>query len=69
MPQHVWIGFDKARWCEVCLAWQGKAGTEWTPPISSICPGDDEDGGRRRSTRRPPDAPSGVPRERVLESA
>jgi hypothetical protein len=68
VAQHLWIGFDKARWCEACLVWQGKDRTGWTPAVNPICPGDDQDGGRRVIRRRP-DAPSGAPRERVLESA
>jgi hypothetical protein len=40
---------------------------EW-PRTNPICAGDDEDGGRRVIRRRP-NAPSGAPLVRVLESA
>lgn len=66
MPQHLWSGSSEARACEVCLAHQIKSAGDWAPPISSICPGDPDDGGRR-ITRRRPDAPSGAPR--MLEPA
>ena len=68
MAQHLWIGFTKARWCEACLVWQAKDRTGWTPPVNPICPGDDEDGGRRVMRRRP-DAPAGGTRVRELEPA
>jgi hypothetical protein len=68
MPQHIWAGFSTVRACEVCYAHQVKAAGEWSPPVGLICPGDDDDDGRR-VTRRRPDAPSGAPRARVLEDA
>jgi hypothetical protein len=46
MAQHLWRVAADLRLCEVCLASQRKAQAEW-PWISPICPGDDDDGGRR----------------------
>jgi hypothetical protein len=67
MPQHLWVGGDIVRMCEVCTAIQRASASGWTPPVSPICSGDpDDDGGRRRS-RPKPVAPSGAPR--VLEVA
>ena len=73
MAQHLWregrVTFGRIRVCDACDARQitGDPPMEW-PRISPICPGDDHDGGRRVIRRRP-EAPSGAPRERVLESA
>lgn len=66
MPQHLWVGGEIVRMCEVCTAIQRATASGWTPPVSPICSGDDDDGGRRRPRNRPL-APSGAPR--VLEDA
>jgi hypothetical protein len=58
----------KVRACAVCYAHQVKAGGEWSPPVSLICRGDPDDGGRA-ATRRRPDAPCDAPRVRTLEDA
>jgi hypothetical protein len=68
MPQHLWEGGATLRICDACRAFQAKVGGEWQPPHNSICPGDDDDDGRR-VTRRRPDAPSDAPRGRMLEDA
>jgi hypothetical protein len=65
MPQHIWIGKTHFRTCEDCNAYQVDHDGEWLPAVYPICPGDDEDGGRR-VTRRRPNAPSGAPREREV---
>ena len=63
MPQHLWGAFGNARVCEVCLESQVKGGAGWTPPVSTICPGDDDDdrpsapGRRRPKPLAPSDAP------------
>jgi hypothetical protein len=67
MAQHLWRGFLMVRMCEVCLAMQAEREAGWTPPVSPICSGDPDGGGRRR-TRPLPHAPSGNP-VRVLEDA
>jgi len=59
MAQHLWRGFLTARTCEVCLTTQFERQVGWTPPVSPICAGDPDDGGRR-VTRRRPNAPSGA---------
>jgi len=70
MAQHLWreaplpSGTDH-RICEVCLTQQLRPGGAWGPRVSPICPGDDDDGGRRVRPR--PYAPAGSPR--VLEDA
>jgi hypothetical protein len=71
MPQHLWQGFSRTRFCEVCLAWQAKDRTGWAPEVHSICPGDDDDDGARGRGRRRPLAPAGgTPTRRwVLEPA
>ena len=67
MPQHLWtMTTEVIRFCEVCRVWQAGRGSDWTPPISAICPGDDNDD-CGRVTRPRPNAPSGAPR--VLEVA
>jgi hypothetical protein len=68
MPQHLWRGMSLIRVCEVCLAHQFGKGDNWQPPVSPICSGGDDSGGRRRTTRPRPMAPSGAP-SRVLEPA
>jgi hypothetical protein len=71
MAQHLWRGVESVRLCEVCLVSQMKLGGEWHRPVSPICSGDPDDGGRR-TTRRRPNAPSGAPSGtllRVLEDA
>jgi hypothetical protein len=68
MPQHLWSGFSDMRACEVCFAHQINSGGEWSPPVSSICPGDPDDAPRRVSRRRPL-APAGEMRQRELEPA
>jgi hypothetical protein len=67
MAQHIWTTVSIFRFCEVCEARQFGTGEGWRPPISPICSGDDDDGGRRCTTRPRPMAPSGAPR--VLEPA
>ena len=59
MAQHLWQTFLMVRMCEVCRAAQTERQMGWTPPVSPICPGDDDDGGRRLRPR--PYAPSGSP--------
>jgi hypothetical protein len=68
MAQHLWQPISTMRICEVCFTPQFSISGEWAPPVSSICPGDPDDSGRR-STRRRPLAPSGAPRPMVLEDA
>ena len=68
MAQHLWSSGLSVRVCEVCLAHQFAMGREWAPAVSSICPRDSDDDGRR-ITRRRPIAPSGAPRIMVLEDA
>jgi hypothetical protein len=69
MPQHLWHDFSRTRFCEVCFASQRQAEGDWSPPVSPICPGDDEDGGRR-ARRKPLTPAGGTPlRVRDLESA
>jgi hypothetical protein len=64
MAQHLWITFTHGRLCEVCRTLQADFTGEWKPPVSPICPGDDDEGGRGRRRNRPrPNAPSGAPRE------
>ncbi len=41
MAQHLWVGTLIFRFCGVCEVRQ-----YWAPPVSPICPGDDDDGGR-----------------------
>jgi hypothetical protein len=65
MAQHLWNEFRHGRLCEVCLTLQADFTGAWKPPVSPICPGDDNDGGRRVRPR--PYAPSGSPL--VLEDA
>jgi hypothetical protein len=74
MAQHLWmeghatliVGPAAIRACEVCLARQVDIGKGWTPHVSAICPGDDEDGPSTSQRLRPrPSAPSG----KVLEVA
>jgi len=65
MPQHLWHEFPRTRFCEVCYATQTTLRADWSPPLSTICPGDPDDGGRRVRLR--PHAPSGDPK--VLELA
>jgi hypothetical protein len=68
VAQHLWHEGARTRRCEVCMISQFFVRGEWSPPISAICPGDDEDGGRRRAGRRPkPLVPAGSPP--VLEDA
>lgn len=69
MPQHLWHEFPHVRMCEACYTVQNHFAGEWTPRVSPICAGDDDDDGARgRSGRGPrPTAPSGAPR--VLEVA
>lgn len=65
MPQHLWRGDQKAyRVCEACRAPQYYKHGEWLPPLSPICPGDEEDDNSRRGPRRRPSAPSGPLRVR-----
>jgi hypothetical protein len=65
MAQHLWVGASVFRICEVCLAKQFRPDQEWEPTVSTICPGDPDDGGHRRRPR--PHAPTSSPR--VLEDA
>jgi hypothetical protein len=66
MAQHLWHEFPLTRFCEVCFAWQPRERDGgWSPIIGPICPGDDEDGGRR--ARRRPLAPAGGTPLRVRE--
>lgn len=68
MAQHLWHTLLMARMCEVCHAMQTEHQVGWTPSISPICPGDDDDHGGGRRLRPRPNAPSGAP-IRVLEDA
>ena len=70
MPQHLWLSTSRLwRICEVCWTAQVQRGGEWTPPVSTICPGDDDDdrpsGPRRRRPKplAPSDAPESTPSE------
>jgi hypothetical protein len=70
VAQHLWNalpanGSGAVRACEVCRAWQFHMEGTWTPEVYSICPGDDDDGGR--CVRPRPFAPAGSPR--MLEDA
>ena len=72
MPQHLWINGPPLlpggsfRICEVCRALQVSRNGGWSPHVSTICLGDDEDGPSTGGRRRPrPSAPSG----KVLEVA
>jgi hypothetical protein len=71
MAQHLWHELTGRlgglRLCEVCATWQAGLSGDWKPEVSSICPGDPDDGGKRR-VRPLPHAPSGNP-IRVLEDA
>lgn len=64
MAQHLWLEASRVRVCEVCHAMQSGIRGVWAPAVSPICPGDDENNGRRRP-RPKPNAPSDAPR--VLE--
>ncbi len=67
MPQHLWVTASIIRVCEVCNARQFGRGNNWTPPVNSICPGDDDDAGSSSRRRRPrPLAPSTTHREMEL---
>jgi hypothetical protein len=68
MAQHLWCESANMRICEACFKAQFIRSGDWAPAVSSICPGDPEDDGRR-VTRRRPLAPSGAPRIMVLEDA
>ena len=66
MPQHLWRGMLFARRCEICDAIQLDAGKGWSPDVDPICPGDDEDGWRRRRGT-PPHLPTSGPAAPVRE--
>jgi hypothetical protein len=60
MPQHLWITVPTLRRCEVCNAMQVDNGAGWSPPVHSICPGDDDEPPTSIGGRRPrPSGPTG----------
>lgn len=74
MPQHLWISgpplltADLFRVCEVCRALQLNRDGGWSPHVSAICPGDDDDGPLSGGRRRPrPHLPTSGPDVRVRE--
>ncbi len=59
MPQHLRQKTGPFRRWEVCEAYQVKQDGTYRPPVSTICPGyDDDDGARGRRRKRPPPQPS-----------
>ena len=68
MAEHLWQSTGHCRICGACLKLQIDTDEGWQPPVSPICLGDDNGGGRRRFPRRPR-APSGERLVRELEDA
>ncbi len=64
MPQHLWQKTGPFRMCEVCQAYQVKREGTYRPPISTICPRDDDDDGARPKRKR---LPPGPPTRRLKE--